>query len=186
MKKFIGLGMCLLMLAGCVSVSDVDEEEIEEESQEVVVTQTIEYLSDADFSQLYTCKQDIRKEDDSIVELSESDAYLLMQVARNEGGTSLQGQQWVMRTILNRLDADWADSLWGILTMDGQFEVVTNGSYKNVDLNPESHLALASIESGWNETDGALYWESNSNSDESWHKKNLTFIKEVDGNLFYR
>ena len=53
MKKFIGLGMCLLMLAGCVSVSDVDEEEIEEESQEVVVTQTIEYLSDADFSQLY-------------------------------------------------------------------------------------------------------------------------------------
>ena len=185
MRKAIGLMMCLLLVAGCLSVSNTDEGEVEEEVQ-IVETKKIEYLTDEDFSKLYTCRADVRKTDDSIVELSQEDAYLLMQVARKEGGTSLNGQMWVARTILNRLDDNWADSLWGVLTMDNQFEVVTNGSYVNADLNPESHLALAMVEGGWNETDGALYWESNTNSDESWHKKNLTFIKEVDGNLYYK
>ena len=42
------------------------------------------------------------------------------------------------------------------------------------------------IEGGWNETNGALYWEANTNSSDSWHKQNLTFIKEVEGNLYYK
>ena len=184
MKRFIGLLMCLLLIAGCLSVSQTDEGEHEEVT--IIDTKKIEYLTDEQLSLLYSCKQDIRKKDDSIVELSQSDAWLLMQVGRSEGGSDLQGQLWTMRTILNRLDANWADSLWGVLTMEEQFEVVASGAYKNAELNADSHIALALIESGWNDTQGALYWESNTNSDESWHKKNLTFIKEVEGNIYYK
>lgn len=184
MKRFIGLLMCLLMMAECLSVSQTDEGEREEAT--IIDTKKIEYLTDEQLSLLYSCKQDIRKKDDSIVELSQSDAWLLMQVGRCEGGASLIGQMWAMRTILNRLDAGWSDSLLGVLTMDNQFEVISSGKYKSADINVETHLALACIESGWNDTEGALYWESNANSDESWHKKNLTFIKEVEGNIYYK
>lgn len=183
MKKLIGLIMCLLMVAGCMSVPNADEGASE---KEVVATKKIEYLTDEQLSQLYTCKQDVRKVDSSIVELSQADAWVLMQVGRSEGGSGLDGQLWTMRTILNRLDANWADSLWGVLTMEEQFKVVMNGTYKNADVNSDSHIALALIEGGWNDTEGALYWESCTNSSESWHKKNLEFIKEVDGNRFYK
>lgn len=183
MKRFIGIALSLLLLAGCLaSVVKTDEGDYEE----VVETQKIKYLTDYELSLLYTCCDDVRVKDDRIVELSLSDAILLMQVAREEGGTSCIGQLWVMRTILNRLDAGWASTIWDVLTMDNQFEVVTSGKYKDADLNASSHIALALIESGWNETQGALYWESTSNSPDSWHKQNLQLIAEVEGNLFYK
>ena len=185
MKRFIGVILCLLLTIGCFAVADKGEQ-TEKTTQDILETEKIKYLTDEDFARLYTCRDDVRIKDDTIVELSLSDAILLMQVARSEGGDSCLGQIWVMRTILNRLDAGWANSLWDVLTMEDQFTVVTNGTYKNADVNVSSHIALALIEQGWNETQGALYWESNSNSPDSWHKKNLTFIKEVEGNLFYK
>lgn len=172
------------MLIGCLLAS-IDEGE-EAPQQQVVETEKIKYLTDYELSLLYTCQDDVRVKDDRIVELSLSDAILLMQVGREEGGTSCIGQLWVMRTILNRLKAGWANTLWDVLTMDNQFTVVTNANYKEADLNASSHIALAMIEGGWDETQGALYWESNSNSSDSWHKKNLQFIAEIEGNLFYK
>lgn len=187
MKKTISMMLLSLLITGLLfSTAIADNKEEVQEETKVVYFRTIEYLTDEDFAKLFICKQDVLVKDENIVELSQQDAYLLMQVARCEGGAGLAGQLWTMRTILNRLDAGWADTLWDVLTMDNQFEVVTDGSYKNADLNSESHLALAIIESGWNESQGALYWEANTNSNESWHKKNLQFIAEIEGNLFYK
>ena len=111
MKRFIGLLMCLLLIAGCLSVSQTDEGEREEVT--IIDTKKIEYLTDEQLSLLYSCKQDIRKKDDSIVELSQSDAWLLMQVGRCEGGSDLQGQLWTMRTMDNQREADSVDTATG-------------------------------------------------------------------------
>lgn len=183
MKKVLGMLFLLLMLL-LVALSSTEKEEEAKEPQEII--ETIEYLSYEDFLLLYSCKPDVRKTNDEIVELLQEDAVLLMKVARQEGGAGTIGQAWVMRTILNRLDAGWADNLWDLLNEESQFEVVTDGSYLKADVNAETHIALAMIESGWDETQGALYWEANTNTDNSWHKRNLTFIKEIEGNRFYK
>lgn len=185
MKRAIAMLFLLLMLLLVALSSTKKEKEREKEPQEPI--ETVQILTDKDFEKLYSYKQDIRKHDPKIVELFQSDAWLMMQIARSEGGSTLIGQLWVMRVILNRLEnGNFGDSIYEIVSADNQFEVFSNGSYKDAEINANTHLALALIEGGWDETDNALYFESTSNSDESWHKLNRTFVKEVEGNRYYK
>lgn len=150
--------------------------------QEVI--ETVE--TEIDYSLLYSYKEDVRN--DTCLELSVEDATLLMQIARSEGGETLEGQLWVMGTILNRLNSDkFPDSIYEIVSQTNpmQFEVYWTGKYKTADVNVNSHLALAELEKGNNPTMGAIYFEANTNSDNSWHKTK-TFIKEVAGNRYYK
>ena len=163
-------------------IKEVNITPVSASKEEVVETKI---LTDDELSKLYTCQDDIGE--DRTVEFCFEDAQLLMQIARAEGGESLEGQKWVMGVILNRLnDGTFGDSIYKIVSAKGQFEVFSSGAYKKADVNTNSHLALAEIESGWNETEGALYFESSCNSSKSWHKQNRTFIREVDGNIYYR
>lgn len=186
MKKFIGIVLSLLLLIVCLLAST---DEGKEEEQLLEIEDTLTYFTDNDYSKLYTTSDEVRNKNDNIIEMTQSEAQLLLKVARQEGGDTLNGQLWVMRTIINRTlceDRDFGSTIGEVLFSEGQFEVVSSGSYANADVNVNSHLALALIESGWDETEGALFWESCCNSPNSWHKKNLTFIKEVEGNLFYK
>lgn len=166
-------------------ITRVGIEASKEKEIEIIETQELRTLTKEDYEKLYTLKDDVRKTDDRIVELSQSDAWLLMQVARSEGGKTLQGQLWVMRSIYNRYVQGFG-SIWEILNADNQYAVVTSGVYKNAEINENTHLALALLESGYDPTDGAIFFESTSNSNHSWHKQNLTFVEEVEGNLFYK
>lgn len=140
-----------------------------------------------DLSKLYSYKQDIIQIDESIVELTYDEAQLLMKLARAEGGDTLMGQLWVMRIVINRLEAEtFGNSIYDVIYQEGQFEVVSNGTIDTVELNSNSHIALAMLEGGWDETDGALYFEAISNSNESWHAKNLDFITTIKGQRYYR
>ena len=138
-----------------------------------------------DYSQLYTCRP--YEGTDSCIEVTIQDADLLMKIARSEGGPTLDGQLWAMRVIYNRLfDGGFGNSIWEIVSSAGQFDVFTDGSYINADINSNTHLALAMIESGWNETQGALYWRMDKDSEGSWHDNNLQYITTVDGNRYYK
>ena len=176
------------MTVGMVVVS-LPKEEVKEEtpSKEVIDTET--YFTDIDYSLLYSLKEEVRKEE--IVDLTYPEAQLMMQIGRSEGGSTLIGQLWVMRVLINRIESDVIDfkdieTLGQAVFQDNQFQVVTTGAYKTADINTNSHLALGLIESGWDETSGALWFESKSNSENSWHKKNLKFIAEIEGNLYYK
>ncbi len=187
MKKFIEVMLSGVLCASMVTAPQTEEVKVVSPPNEIVETDTLpDILTDKELSMLYTCKQDVRKDDPDIINISYNDAQLLLKVGRAEGGPNQDGQLWTMRTIYNRLEQNWGKSIWEILNDETQFEVVTSGSYKKADVNANSHLALARLEMGENPTEGSLYWESNSNSPDSWHKKHLTFIKEVDGNLFYK
>lgn len=187
MKKFFEVVLLGGLCASIAIMPSKKEVKAIEPPAEIIETEKLpDILTDQELSMLYTCKQDLRKEDPTIVNLTYDDAQLLLKVGRAEGGPRVDGQLWTMRTIYNRLAQHWKDSLWDILNDDTQFAVVTNGSYRKADVNAASHIALAKLEMGVDPTEGALYWESNTNSPDSWHKKNLTFIKEVEGNLFYK
>lgn len=172
------------MLIGCLLASIDEEEEVEPQQ----AVETVTYLTDYELSQLYSVSDDERIKG-NIIEMTYPEAQLLLQVARQEGGETLIGQLWVMRTIINRVECDerdFGDTIGEVIFGEGQFEVVIKGTYLEADVNDNSHLALAALEGGWDETKGALFFESNSNSKDSWHSKNLTFIKEVEGNRYYR
>lgn len=171
---------------------DTPVEELKIEEIQVVETCVKDYnrhiLNELDYSKLIGyCSTSQRVKDDQIVEFTYEEAQLLMYVARAEAGTSLEGQKWVMRTIVNRMQNDnFPNTLIDVITADGQFDVVKTGRYKTVELNENSHLALAAIESGWDETNGALWFEASTNTSNSWHAKNLQFIKEVEGQRYYK
>lgn len=165
---------------------EIQEETISYTPQEVIETNTV--YTEIDYSLLYTCRPTVTHYTNPyIVELSYIDAVLLMKLARAEGGPTLDGQLWSMRTVINRLNSNqFPNSIKDVIEEDGQFEVVTTGAYINADVNSNTHIALAMIESGWNETEGALYFESSTNSTHSWHKTHLTFVKEVEGQRYYK
>lgn len=180
MKKVIAILYTLILLLTVYSGAVKTEQQVYTTPKEVI--DTITY---PDYSQLYTCKQD--KAHDTCLTVNIQDAQLLMKVARQEGGPTLNGQLWAMRVIYNRLyNGNFGNSIWEIVSADGQFEVFTNGSYINADVNPESHIALAMIESGWDKTQGALYWRTDAGSKDSWHENNLQYIATVEGNRYYK
>lgn len=158
-----------------------------QEEQIIVATDTIYILTDNDLSQLYTYKPEERTINPDIVEIDQDDAVLLMQIGRAEGGPTLDGQLWAMRVILNRVDStDFDNTIKEVVSEKNQFEVYTKGTYKKVELNENSHLALALIESGWNETQSAVYWRADNGSEGSWHDNNLEYIETVEGNRYYK
>lgn len=188
MKRVWAIVLTGIMTVGMIMVS-LPKEEVKEVPQSKKAIETETYHTDIDYSLLYSLEEETRKED--IVDLTQSEAQLLMKVSRAEGGESLEGQLWTMRTLLNRVESDEPDfqsvnSIGEVIFQKGQFEVVSKGLYENADVNVNTHLALALCESGWNETQGALWFEASSNTSNSWHKRNLTFIKEVDGQRYYR
>lgn len=189
MKRFLEI-LALYSLTFLMMVVATMQEH-EEYIEPVTAKSTIILLGDSDFEKLYHLEDEKRISNNNIVEVTYPEAQLLMRVARAEGGTTLLGQLWVMRTLLNRVDSEQPDfqdvnTIGEVVFQAGQFDVVTTGAYMNVELNENSHYALAMCEGGWNETDGALFFESSLNTNNSWHKKNLSFIKEVEGNRFYK
>lgn len=145
-------------------------------------------LSRIDYEKLYSLRKDERKQNPDVIELTSEEAMIIMQIARCEAGDNLLGEMWTMRTILNRIESDEfeGDTLIEVLTVPDQFTVYTSGNYKNAEVNATTHLALAEIEKGWDETKGAVYWESSTNTDNSWHRRNLELIAEVNGQRYYR
>lgn len=151
---------------------------------EIVETEPIKYITNFELSQLYSLKE--YPNNDTCLSLSVQDALLLMKIAKCEGGDDLKAQALIMRVLLNRLDSDlFPDTLTEILYQNKQFSAVSNGSYKKSVPNVNSHLALGMIESGWDESSGALYFEASWLKD-SWQSKNLTFLFEYEGTRYYK
>lgn len=186
---FVACTISILLL--CSMLIDTDIDTVYPVHWEVVKTQDKDYnrhiLTDSDLSRLYSCKPDYRLTNTQIIQLTYDEAQMLMEVSRAEGGPTLLGQLWTMRTIINRVQSnDFPDNVIDVVTEEGEFEVVWTGKYKDAEINVNTHIALAMIEQGWNMTEGALFFEASSNTENSWHAKNLTFIKEVEGNRYYK
>lgn len=184
MKRLISIALSLALM----TFELISANFIYEETPKAIETETIPIVFTDDLLPLlHITTQDIRKQNPSIIEVNQVDAQLLMKIARAEGGPTLDGQLWSMRTIFNRLsNGSFGNSIWEIISGDGQFDVFINGSYINADVNANTHIALAMIEGGWDETQGALYWRAEKGSKDSWHERNLTYIATIEGNVYYK
>lgn len=126
------------------------------------------------------------------MELSENDAYLLAKIAMAEAeGEDTIGKALVIRTILNRVESDnsyFPDTVSEVIFQKDAFTPVRNGRFEKVEPNEDCYAALELIKEGWDESQGALYFERNTTK-ETWHSRNLeklfvhgnhTFYTEVD------
>lgn len=90
----------------------------------------------------------------------------------------------VMRTILNRVEADrFGSSVRSVLFAPEQFTPVLDGSYYDAVPNENCYDAYEMVLYGWDESQGALYYEFCEG--ESWHSKNLNLLFQHCDTRFY-
>ena len=113
------------------------------------------------------------------------DEYLLMKIAMAEAeDEDTEGKALVMRVVLNRVKSrGFPDKIKEVIYQDAQFSPVSNGRFDRVEPDEDCRLALNMIQRGWDESRGALYFESKSKS--TWHEDNLRFLFRHGFHYFY-
>lgn len=120
------------------------------------------------------------------------DAYLLEKIAMAEAeGEGIEGKALVMLVVLNRVWSDrFPDTIEEVIyqrTGSGgwQFSPMREGGrWYTTEPDQECREALELIQiEKWDESHGALYFESTGKSD--WHRKNLKFLFQYGNHYFY-
>ncbi len=118
--------------------------------------------------------------------ISKKNAYLLMKIAMAEAeGEDTEGKALVIMVVLNRVNSSgFPDSIKKVIFQERQFSPVANGRFDRVEPDEDCQRALDMIQNGgWDESRGALYFESK--SDSTWHEDNLQFLFRHGNHYFY-
>lgn len=114
------------------------------------------------------------------------DAYLLCRIAMAEAGNQdTEGKALVMLVVLNRVwgDNEFPGTVKEVIYQPGQFSPVLNGTFEDAKPDRDCWEALEMVEMGWDESRGALYFESRSES--TWHQAHLKFLFRHGDHFFY-
>lgn len=115
------------------------------------------------------------------------DAERLMKIAMAEAeGESTAGKALVMLVVLNRVWSDeFPDTIEEVIFQPGQFSVTEEGGrYYTTEPDEGCREALYLVSMGWDESQGALYFESCKS--DSWHSRNLEYLFQEGNHRFYR
>lgn len=118
------------------------------------------------------------------IKITSDDAKRLQKISIAEaGGESVETMAIVMLVVLNRVENDkFPNTIKKVIYQSGQFTPVASGAYSAAKPNEKSQQALDLILSGWDESQGALYFESKG----GWNRDNITFLFKKDGMNFYK
>lgn len=122
-----------------------------------------------------------------MIELSWDEAYLLTQIAMEEAeGEDTEGKALVMWVVLNRIKSEeFPNSVEEVIYDEGEFAPVGNEEFGQTEPNDDCWRALNMIViEGWNQSEGALYFESEKTS--SWHSEHLEFLFKHGNHNFYK
>lgn len=113
------------------------------------------------------------------------DSYLLAKIAMAEAeDQDTEGKALVICVVLNRTWSDkFPDSIEKVLYQKDQFSPIGNGRFDKVEPDQDCWDALLMVEHGWDESRGALYFESESES--TWHREHLQFLFQHGDHIFY-
>lgn len=124
------------------------------------------------------------------------ESYLLAKIAMAEAeGESTEGKAMVIMVVLNRVWAEgFPDAIEEVILQHNektgvyQFTpVMPGGRWWRVEPDEDCWKALELIMlHGWDESEGALYFEANYTGENTWHSKNLEYIKTVGNHDFYK
>lgn len=119
------------------------------------------------------------------------DERMLAKIAMAEAeGESVEGKALVILVVLNRVWSDeFPDSIEEVIFQHygdvWQFSPVAEGGrYWTTEPDAGCYEALELVMGGWDESQGAFYFESTGK--DGWHSQNLEFLFEYGGHRFYR
>ena len=121
-----------------------------------------------------------------VIALTEEEQTMLLKIGMAERGESGCAEciALVMRTVLNRVNADrFGSSIRSVLFAQDQFTPVADGSYHSAQPNELCQEALEMVIFGWDESQGALYYEWCEGP--SWHSQNLHLLFQHCDTRFY-
>lgn len=118
--------------------------------------------------------------------ITSEESYILRKITMAEAeGESIEGKALVICVILNRVRSkDFPNTIEEVIFQKNQFSPVLDGRYYEVDPNADCEEALQMVADGWDESHGALYFESNGKS--TWHRDNLEYLFQLGNHYFYR
>lgn len=115
------------------------------------------------------------------------DERMLAKIAMAEAeGESVEGKALVILVVPNRVWSDeFPDSIEEVIFQKNQFSPVAEGGrYWTTEPDAGCYEALELVMGGWDESQGAFYFESTGR--DGWHSQNLEFLFEFGGHKFYR
>lgn len=119
------------------------------------------------------------------------DSDILLRIAMGEAeGESTEGKALVMLVVLNRVWSDgFPDTIKDVVfqTTGGNYQfspVEPGGRYWTTEPNDDCRAALQLIENGWDESDGALYFDACAG--DSWQGRNCQYLFTCGGHSFYK
>lgn len=119
------------------------------------------------------------------------DSYLLAKLAMAEAeGEDTEGKALVVMVVLNRVWSDgFPETIEEVIMEEHggvhQFSVTQeDGRWWEVEPDADCYEAVEMVMTGWDESQGALYFESR--SDSTWHQKNLDFLFQHGSHFFYK
>lgn len=118
-------------------------------------------------------------------DLDAEESYLLCKIAMAEAeNQDTEGKALVMLVVLNRVQVDeFPNSIEEVIYQPRQFSPVLEGTFEGSEPDKDCWDALEMIMSGWDASQGALYFESK--SDSTWHEDNLKFLFKHQDHYFY-
>lgn len=115
------------------------------------------------------------------------ESRILLKIAMAEAeGESVEGKALVMLVVLNRVwSSGFPNTIEDVVFQERQFSpTVPGGRYWTTEPNEECYEALDLVLSGWDISNGALYFESCKG--DSWHSRNLELVLEYGNHRFYK
>lgn len=121
-----------------------------------------------------------------IIDRDSDDAYILAKMAMAEAeGEDTVGKALVMRVILNRVRSDsFPDTIEEVITEPWAFTPISDGRYDRVEPDADCWAAFDMIAAGWDESEGALYFEMTPTRP-TWHSENLQELFAHGCHTFY-
>lgn len=120
------------------------------------------------------------------VTITKSEEQMLLKLAMAEaGGEDLEGKALVMRVVLNRvIDPAFPSTVEGVICQSGQFSPLSDGRYYDMVPDEQCYIALSMVQGGWDESHGATYFRTNSDTP-TWHSEALTTLFTHGNHTFY-
>lgn len=121
-----------------------------------------------------------------VVALTEEEQAMLLKLGMAERGSTecTECIALVMRSVLNRVEAGHFRSIRNTIFAQDQYLPVSDGSFDSAQPNEQCYEALNMVLYGWDESQGALFYEWCEG--ESWHSKNLQLLLQHCDTRFYK
>ncbi len=185
MKKYVVLLMFLLLmlLSACTDPNPAPEPS---QYTTIPIVETVPAAETSAPSTLPPEPETTLPPEEPIVLLTEEEKTMLLKIGMAERGNTecTECIALVMRTVLNRVESGrFGSSIRSVLFAQDQFTPVADGSYYAAEPNERCYEALEMVIYGWDESQGALFYEWCEG--ESWHSKNLHLLLQHCDTRFY-